>query len=214
MKAKLILFDFDGTLVDSKAIFFDLYNQLAKQKGFTCIDAENINHLRSLSIKQRSKYLGIPMYKVPFIAKTLVKQFYSSLSQLTFNPEIKELLLSLKAEGYTYCIVSTNAKKNIQAFFGMQNVAVPEVYTSSKIFGKDKLLRKLLKTKKLHPKQVLYIGDEARDIAACKKCGIPIVWVRWGYDNYDAIAQLPPDYIAANPEQLTNLLHELVSAQG
>ncbi|KAF2518191.1 HAD hydrolase-like protein [Flavobacterium salilacus subsp. salilacus] len=214
MKAKLILFDFDGTLVDSKAIFFELYNELATQKGYKLLDSENIHYLRSLSIKERCHYLGIPLYKIPFIANTLIKKFHASVGRLQCNEGMKPLLNTLDTEGYAYCIVSTNAKKNIKSFFEMQGVAIPEIYTSSKVFGKDVLLRKLLKDKNLQWEEVIYIGDEARDIVACRKCNIPVVWVSWGYDSAEAITQTPPDYTANTPAELQELIKQLVSVQG
>lgn len=214
MKAKSIIFDFDGTLVDSKAIFFELYNELASQKGYKLLDAENIKYLRNVGITERCHYLNIPLYKLPFIANTLIKKFHASIGNLQFNEGIKELLESLQAERYSYYIASTNAKKNIQTFFEMQGISIPEIYTSSKVFGKDVLLRKLLKDKKLLPDEVIYIGDEARDITACRKCNIPVVWVSWGYDAAEAVTQTPPDYIINTPVELQELIQQLVNAQG
>ncbi|AXG74180.1 HAD family hydrolase [Flavobacterium arcticum] len=214
MKAKLIVFDFDGTLVDSKAIFIGLYNELASQKGYILLDTENIHYLRSLTIKQRCYYLGIPLYKIPFVATYLIKKFHASIDNLQFNKGMKTLLKSLQTKDYTYSIASTNAKKNIQTFFEIQVVIAPEIYTSSKVFGKDVLLRRLLKDRKLQPDEVIYIGDEARDVTACRKCGIPVVWVSWGYDSAEAIAKTPPDHTVNTPEQLQELIQQLVSAQG
>ncbi len=214
MKVKSIIFDFDGTLVDSKAIFFELYNELATQNGYKLLDAENIKYLRNLSVTERCRYLDIPLYRLPFIANTLIKKFHASIGNLQFNEGVKELLVSLQAEGYSYYIASTNAKKNIQTFFEMHEISTPEIYTSSKVFGKDVLLRKLLKDKKLLPDEVIYIGDEARDITACRKCNIPVVWVSWGYDAAEAVTQTPPDYIVNTPVELHELIKQLFSAQG
>ncbi len=214
MKAKSIIFDFDGTLVDSKAIFFTLYNELATQKGYKLLDAENIKYLRNVGIKERCYYLNVPLYKIPFIANTLIKKFHASIGNLQFNEGMKALLTSLQAENYAYCIASTNAKKSIQTFFEMQGISTPEIYTSNKVFSKDVLLRKVLKDKKLLPDEVIYIGDELRDITACRKCNIPVVWVSWGYDSVEAINQTLPDYTVNTPYELYELIKQRVNVQG
>ncbi|OIQ22590.1 MAG: hypothetical protein BM557_00980 [Flavobacterium sp. MedPE-SWcel] len=209
MKTKLILFDFDGTLVDSKSILIQLYNELAEQKGYKLLTADIVDYLRNVTIKERCEYLGISLYRIPFIANRLIKGVYSKISLLEFNEEVKELLSSLNKDGCSYCIVSTNAKKNIETFFKEQQLSVPEIYTSSKVFGKDVLLKKVLKTKKLHPEEVLYVGDEARDIEACQKCNIPIAWVSWGYDSYTAIDKLEPTYKVDTLKELLNLIKQI-----
>lgn len=203
---KYILFDFDGTVADSKAMVLSVYNELALRKGYTKIEAHNIDKLRSLSIKSRCRELNVPVYKIPFIAAYVIRQYGKSLHQLIFNPGIEDLLASLAKEEMPYTILSTNAVRNISGFFQLQNVPCPEIYTSSKVFGKHRLMKKFLKQKELRPDEVLYVGDELRDIIACRKCGIPVAWAAWGYDAPEALTATPPDYVLNNPENLLQII--------
>ncbi len=50
---------------------------------------------------------------------------------------------------------------------GIDNIS--NVLCSSRIFGKDKIIKKYIKEANLKTSDVLYIGDEHRDIVACKK---------------------------------------------
>lgn len=77
---KYIIFDFDGTLVDSKDVFIEAYNQLAEKHNYKQIKNEELEELRKLSIRERCKALNFPMYKIPFLyqnymlcIKTLLK---------------------------------------------------------------------------------------------------------------------------------------------
>jgi phosphoglycolate phosphatase len=201
-----ILLDFDGTVADSKAVVLSVYNELAARRGYTKIEAHNIETLRSLSIKSRCRELNVPLYKIPFIAAHVIRQYGKSLHRLTFNPDIKSLLESLERQSVAYAILSTNAAQNISGFFQLQNLPCPEIYTSSKVFGKHRLMKKFLRQKKLQPKQVLYVGDELRDIVACRKCGIPVAWAAWGYDAPEALTANPPDYVLNNPQDLLHII--------
>ena len=49
--------------------------------------------------------------------------------------------------------------------------------------GKDKVLKKLLKTTDYPLQACLYVGDENRDIEACMKINMDCAWVNWGYED-------------------------------
>ena len=204
-----LVFDFDGTLVDSKAVFLSLYNDLAGKAGYTPMTPENLEHLRTLSIPQRCKYLNVPLYKIPFLAAKVVKQYGEKLSEIELNPGIADMFTALEAKGAGYSIISTNSKQTIQAFLQMKGIAgAKEIFCSRSVFGKDVLIKKFLKKTGAAPSDILYIGDEARDIEACRKCGVAVAWVSWGYDAAEAIKNLPPDYILNAPEEIMKLAQQ------
>lgn len=203
---KHIAFDFDGTLVDSRAAFLSLYNEFAAQHGYLPMTPDNIEHLRGLDIAGRCKYLKVPMYKLPFIVAAALKKYKSLLPELEFNEGIKELLETFSAKGMPYTLVSSNSKSNIREFFALQGAPVEDIYTSGKIFGKDKMLKKLLKDKNVHASEILYVGDELRDVIACHKAGVKVAWVSWGYDALAALENNTPDYIIHHPQELHNIL--------
>lgn len=205
---KHLVFDFDGTLVNSKSVLIDLYNQMALKQGYALMTPENLNHLRNLSIPQRCKYLNVPLYKIPFIAGKLIKQYREKIAEIEFQPGIADLFEDLKDKGISYSIISTNAQKTIEAFFSLKGLSgAQEILCSQSIFGKDTLIRQFLKKTGLSASQILYVGDELRDIEACKKCGVPIAWVSWGYDSAEAVKKALPDYIINSPDELLTLAY-------
>lgn len=58
------------------------------------------------------------------------------------------------------------------------------------MFGKDKMIKRFLKSKKITEKDMLYVGDEQRDVAACKKAGVNVIWVSWGYDVIETVKKM------------------------
>lgn len=202
---KLIIFDFDGTLVDSKEISLTIYNQLAKKYNVKSI--ENIESIRRLPLLERFKALDIPIYKLPLFAADFTKQYRLSLKNLAMVPGIKELLIELNSQGYQLGIVSANSESNIRDFFRENQLdVIGTLLNSTNIFGKDLVIKKLLSAQKLHPSEVIYVGDEIRDITACKKLGIKIIWVDWGYDLLDARKHEQPDYVASSPQDILSIL--------
>jgi phosphoglycolate phosphatase-like HAD superfamily hydrolase len=59
-----------------------------------------------------------------------------------------------------------------------------------------------LKKEKIHKKDVIYVGDETRDVLAMKKVHIPVIAVSWGLTAPEKLASLLPDLLLASPEDL------------
>jgi phosphoglycolate phosphatase len=204
---KYIVFDFDGTLVDSKSVFISAFNQLAEQHGFNKILPENIEHLKALPIKERFGYLNFPFYKLPFLTNKFLKLYRQSLPEVLVVDGIGDLLPTLKALGYHLGIISTNSEPTIREFLQRKELnSIDAVYCSSKLFGKDRVIRKFMKAYGLKPSEIIYVGDEQRDIAASQKVGVKVIAVTWGYDSVQAIEDAQPNYIVSNPGEILAIL--------
>lgn len=202
---KYIVFDFDGTLVDSRSIFISLYNELAVKHGYTLMTEDNLPHLRSLSISERCNYLNVPLYRIPFMVSAVIKKYKDAVPQLEFNEGVEQMLISLTENNIQYAVLSSNSKKNIAQFFELQGIVNDNIYCSRSIFGKHVLLNKFLKEKKLEPSEILYIGDELRDVIACQKSKVKVAWVSWGYDDEQALKNNKPDHVLHDPADILKL---------
>jgi phosphoglycolate phosphatase len=210
---KFIVFDFDGTIADSRSLFIELYNELALKHDYSLLNDENLDVLRGVSISERCRLLGVPMYRIPFLASAIIKKYKASISRLHFNEGMKELLLSLGSNHIPCAVLSSNSKENIQKFFDLNGMANSDIFSSRSVFGKHRLINKFLKQKKLKPAEILYVGDELRDVIACRKSDVNVAWVSWGYDSEESLNNNKPDYHIDSPAQILSLvLHKPVVA--
>lgn len=204
---KHIIFDFDGTLADSTAVFASAWNTLAQKYKFKGIELKEIDALKKISISERSKLFDFPMYKLPMILPQFYKLYRQSLNDVHLFDGMKEVLLEIDKRGYKILIISSNSKDNILEFLKMNGIhCVADVLCSNRIFGKDKVMKKFLKESNVHSSDVLYIGDEQRDIVACKKAGVPIAWVEWGYDAKEVVQNEEPEYKVATPQEILEII--------
>ncbi|WP_338653458.1 HAD-IA family hydrolase [Lysinibacillus sp. Y5S-8] len=204
---KHIIFDFDGTLADSTAVFASAWNTLAQKYKFKGIELKEIDTLKKLSISERSKLFDFPMYKLPMILPQFYKLYRQSLNDVHLFDGMKEVLMEIDKRGYKIIIISSNSKENILEFLKMNGIhCVTDVLCSNRIFGKDKVMKKFLKDSNVNSADVLYIGDEQRDIVACKKAGVPIVWVEWGYDAIEVVQNENPEYKVATPQEILEII--------
>ena len=204
---KYIIFDFDGTLADSNHLFMKAWNLYADQYHYDRVTEEDISASRNLTIHERAKKYHFPMHKLPIILPKVYRYFKEHIDEVQLFEGISEMLNDLQQTGYKIVIISSNAKENIELLLEKQRVhAVSQVLTSSRLFGKDTVIKKFMKQQKLTQDDVLYVGDEIRDILACNKVGVRFVWVSWGLDGYELIEKENPSYVVHSPKELSELL--------
>ena len=204
---KYVIFDFDGTLANSNHLFMKAWNLYADQYDYDYVTEEDLVTSKNLTIHERAKKYRFPMHKLPIILPKVYRYFKEHIDEVQLFEGISEMLNSLQQTGYKIVIISSNAKENIELLLKQQQVnAVSQVLTSSRLFGKDTVIKKFMKQQKLTQDDVLYVGDEIRDIIACNKVGVPFVWVSWGLDGYELIEKENPSYVVHSPKELSELL--------
>ena len=65
-----------------------------------------------------------------------------------------------------------------------------------------------MKVHSLSKREVIYIGDERRDIKASHKADIPIIAVTWGYNNKKMLAENNPDYLVSQPKEIISIVNK------
>ncbi|MTI80433.1 MAG: HAD-IA family hydrolase [Firmicutes bacterium] len=204
---KHVIFDFDGTIADSKDLAINLYNEVADKHNLTKVKDEDINYFSSLSIIERCKLLNVPLYKIPMLAVELRKNYLESINMLKAFEGIKEVIWELLKEGYQLSIISSNSSDNIKQFLKNNQIDVfTSEYSASSIFGKDKKLSNFIKKYNLDSDEVIYIGDEHRDVDACKKSNVKVIAVTWGFDALELIEKANPDFIANTPKDILDVI--------
>jgi len=68
-----IIFDMDGTLVDSFSFFLGALNQLAKKHKFKSVELHEVEQYKHLSPKEIMKEMNVSRWKLPWIAKDFIR---------------------------------------------------------------------------------------------------------------------------------------------
>lgn len=179
----VIIFDFDGTLVDTTEILFRVFNDLADQYHYSPISKETWSSVRDKGIKQYlSAHAKIPFRKLWEFTRRARARYRSYSAAIRPFPNIKETLDALQEKGHTIGIVSSNATDTIATILKKFGMSIDFTVTSS-IFGKSRTLNALTRKYHFNKNEILYIGDEVRDVEACRKSSIDILAVTWGLNS-------------------------------
>jgi phosphoglycolate phosphatase len=207
---KNVIFDFNGTIADTKSFVIDIFNTLADKYHFKQMKPEDIEYLSTLSIMERIRLLRVPIYRIPKFRKEYKEIYRSNMGQLKTIIGIPELLEQLKHEGYKLAILSSHSAVNIKRFLANNNLDLFDcIYSSKDWFGKHRTFRKFLREQGLDSSDVIYLGDEYRDMLACRKADVPGCAVAWGYDSIDLMLKADPVYVANSPQDVVEIIRSM-----
>jgi phosphoglycolate phosphatase-like HAD superfamily hydrolase len=211
MSVKVIIFDFDGTLADTFDALVSISNRLAIEFGYAPTTPEELPKVRNLSSREIVKQSGISVLKLPFLLRRVRESLHNEIQYLNPITDIKEALTQLINEGYFLGILTSNAEENVIPFLkkhGMQGL-FSFISSETSLFRKDKSLKKLMKINNLSSEEVIYVGDETRDIEASKKINIKVIAVSWGFNSGEVLAKHNPDFLIHKPSELIEVLRSL-----
>jgi len=206
------VFDFDGTIADTQEVLLAIGNRLAGEFGYAPIAPEEVAELRDLGSREVLRRMAIPAVKIPFLLRRLRLELNAQATQLQPIPGIADALDDLRDRGYHLGIATSNLEANVCAFLHNHDLGdrFDFVHSGIALFGKDRILRRILRRQHLSANRVAYIGDETRDIEAARNSHVRAVSVSWGFNSASALARANPDALIAHPSQLAEALADLV----
>jgi len=212
-KINFVIFDFDGTIANTLPFSFQKLLEIAKLLQINDLtDKEIINEIRSKRyqelLKGRFKQSWLKLPVVIGLIKNMQIELEKTIEKIKLFSGIKKILRDLKKNGYKLAIISSNRKDSIDKFIKFNNIEVFDfVHGKTDLFGKANYLEKFISDFKLKKTEVIYVGDEVRDVEACKKVGINMIGVSWGLCTAKALKKNGVDYIIKNPQEILQILN-------
>lgn len=206
MRYSLVLWDFDGTLADTLPGLLGIYNDLAAGLGFAPItDAAALRDTPPMEIL---KSHGVPLWRLPALRKIVVARQRELIASVRLYPGVPELLKQLGRGGCRMGIVSSNSEENIRTCLLANGAESWFEFVAGywRLLGKHRVLRRILRQNALDSRDVLYVGDEVRDILAAQAAGLDVAAVTWGANSRSLLAQHAPTLLIDRPEQLLDWL--------
>lgn len=207
MEKKAILFDFDGTIADSIPWILKEINNHAEEYGFQPISAERFGLLRSSTLPELVKQFNISLFKLPFFIATMRREVKKDIDKMGLCNGMNELFHALKNKGLRMGIVSSSPRENIESFLQRFNLDIFEfIHSELNIFGKSAAIEGVMREHGMKKEETIYVGDEIRDIEACKAIGLDIISVTWGFNDEAGLCKLGAAHIVSSPDAILKLL--------
>ncbi len=204
---RLAIFDFDGTLADSFPWFVEVLNQVARRFGFRPISTDELDDLRGMDGRRIMAHLGIPLWKVPMLARHMRRLMARDIDRIALFPGVHEMLHELHAGGMSLAMVTSNTEANVRRLLGSDTASLISLYgCDTSLFGKRRKLRWVLRKSGVAVTEAMYIGDEIRDLRAAQAIGMPFGAVTWGFTRPEALAARHPTVTFSEVGQIAERL--------
>jgi phosphoglycolate phosphatase len=204
-----VIFDFDGTLANSIELMFSLYNEYAHDFGYLQVTRDEIPELRRMGYSKAMRAKHIKARRLPKILLTLSKEMHSRMDDVTPYEGIVSVLHELQKSGFSIGVLTSNQAALVHDFFKKHHFPAFDFVVSEKtIFGKDKALKKIIKRFGLSVDQVLYVGDEPRDVTASHKVGVRTIGVSWGLAGVEGFEKVAPDKLVHTSDELLQTIRQ------
>lgn len=191
---RLIMFDMDGTLINSGAAITNTINYVRENLGFEKMEKDFIlEKVNDPDINAAEFFYGTKDFTEQ--QKVLFEEHYNAncLSNLELYNGIEKLIDDLKSD-FTLT-VATNAN-SVFAKKMLDHVGIGQHFKT--ILGYDsvqnpkphpEMVNKILNKHEIHKHNAQLVGDSHKDIMAASKAGVDSVLVNWGFSNHlnDAI---------------------------
>ncbi len=213
---KLVIFDLDGTLVNSIQDLANAVNFALVNMGFPTHDIDKYRYFigngtyvlcqRALPENHRSKDNTDALHE-------MFSQHYSAhFADNTYAYDgIVQLLRDIKSKGINVAVATNKpdvyCKGLIDILF--KNNLIDDAIGSNIGFEKKpapETTLELMRRFKANCEQTLFVGDSDVDIITAKNAGVKSVGCLWGFRTQEELLSAGADYIATTPNDILNCI--------
>lgn len=208
---ELLIFDFDGTLIDSKddiatsvnLTLGDLGLPLRLPEEIFSFVGDGVKRLLRLSVGEENVALyeeALRIFRRHYLSHCLdTTRFYPGMDRVIETLSgVKKAIATNKSMEYTLAIVEG---LGLRAHFA----AIESPEDSSELKPDPGMLLRILSTLKISPEGAVLVGDSTNDVRAAKAAGIRACAVGYGYGDREKVTALEPDFYCEKPEELISL---------
>ena len=207
----LIIFDWDGTLMDSIGLIIESMHVAGEAHGFTTTD-QAVKDIIGLSLMHGIEIL---YPQASDTQKLAIQQSYADYyipnsHRTPFFMPIDEMLLTLKQQDKQLAVATGKKRKGLdrvlEASASRHYFTITRCADESGSKPDPQMLRDILDYTKQPISQAVFIGDSIYDIQMANRLGMTSIAVNYGTASSSELAAEQPTYQVDTPQELVALL--------
>jgi phosphoglycolate phosphatase len=223
MTALTVVFDLDGTLVDTAPDLIDTLNAVLAREGLPAADYAAARSMIGAG-SRRMIECGLRQENRPIAAGVLDRLFDDFIAHYSAHiadrsrpfPGLDAALNTLAARDCRFAVCTNKLERlSRQLLDALGMSARFAAICGQDTFGIQKpdpeILRRTIRAAGGRPERTVMVGDSATDILTARAAGVPIIAVEFGYSDVP-LAQLNPDRLIGHFDELVGAVLDVAPA--
>ena len=207
-----VLFDLDGTLIDSIELILASYRHTMRTHGFG--DVRDEVWMRGVGTPLRvqlAQWANSPAVMDAMVATYREHNLSNHDRMVTIYPGVREVVAGIRARGLrTGVVTSKNREGTLRGLSLVGLAEVIEVLVCADDVANPKPhpepVERAMAALGGEPSTTLFVGDSIHDLTSGRAAGVLTGAVLWGPFRREDLAPAEPDFWLAHPSDLTTLL--------
>jgi phosphoglycolate phosphatase len=210
---ELLIFDWDGTLVDSLGTIVTAHIEAARQLDLLIPESTRIKALIGLSADEvvRVLYPSRTPASYEEIIQTYRTHYFENANKIFLYPGVKETIQQLHAQGYQLAVATGKSRIGLDA--GLRDTDLGQYFTTTKTAEETAskphplMIQEILTQTDLASSQAIMIGDTEYDMQLANNAGIKAVAVDYGAHSREMLLKHLPYACISDIRELLSLIN-------
>ena len=221
MPASLIVFDLDGTLVDTNRDLIPALNHAIAGEGIAPVGVDDVGHVvgegarRMIERAFELRGATVPANRLDLLHRTFLKHYEAHIADLSQPyPGLLDAMDRLAADGWRFAVCTNKVEHLSRRLLDLLALAPRfDAIAGADTFGvrkphPDHIVR-TIEAAGGDPSRTVMVGDSVNDIAAAKAVPVPVVAVDFGYTDRP-VRDLGPDAVISHYRELPDTAARLL----
>lgn len=207
---KLVIFDLDGTLLNTIADLGEACNHALRELGYSEHALSTYNYMVGNGVRrliERAEPDADPTTVEHLLE--IFREYYDqhSTDHTRPYPGIPELLKNLTETGISVAVASNKYQQAVESIISHYFPEIPFVAVMGQVDSRPvkpdpSIVFSILNRFPTPKKEVLYVGDSAVDIETARRACVESIGVSWGFRPVSELRGAYADHIVSNPEEI------------
>lgn len=194
----LIVFDWDGTLMDSAACIASALRAACGDLGFAVPSDRDARYIIGLGLHDALAHVlpGVPVTHYPAVVERYRHHFTAGDGGTTLFPGVAELLTELRESGHQLAVATGKSRRGLER--ALSTTGLTELFHATRC-GEEglpkphpQMLEWLMRELNVSAERTLMVGDTTHDLAMAQSAHVPALAMSHGAHSIDDLLALQP----------------------
>ncbi len=213
MNVKVVIFDWDGTLIDSVDHIADSLQQAATELGYPDLEREAYRDIIGLGMIEALEklYPGLTREEIVRIREGYAGYFFQKMTtpQNVFDG-MADVVADICRSGRGCSVATGKSRKGLAKALTTSGLGhhfdITRCADETRSKPDPLMLEEILEFYGYQPEEAVMIGDTRYDLDMARRIGMPAIGVEWGVHKRDVLQEYDPHAVVNTVDELRRVL--------